>query len=305
MLRGTVAFLALVAFALLGAELRTALARRGLRAPAMEGLSFLAIGFALGDRVLGLFPADVLETLRVVVLLGLAWIGLVFGLQIELRVLAHLSKDPAFATKLRDIVGLYVDPPAHAVVLSVDEKSQIQALDRTQPGLPMKRGRCGTYTHDYKRNGTTTLFAALNTLTGEVLGTCAQRHRHQEWLVFLRKINQSTPKDKDIHIICDNYATHKHPKVKSWLKYHKRFHVHFTPTSASWLNMVERFFRELTEKQLRRGVYASVEELEGSVMAFIETHNKAPAPYIWTKSASDILEKVKRGREKLDKLQTV
>lgn len=216
-----------------------------------------------------------------------------------------LSNDKAFAEKLEAIVGLYMSPPENAIVLSCDEKSQIQALDRTQPGLPMKKGRAATMTHDYKRNGTTTLFAALNTLTGEVLGTCAKRHRHQEWLVFLRKINQSTPKDKEIHIICDNYATHKHPKVKSWLRYHQRFHVHFTPTSASWLNMVERFFRELTVKQLRRGIFRSVEELQTAVMAFIEKHNKAPAPYIWTKSATDILEKVKRGREKLNKLQTV
>jgi transposase len=216
-----------------------------------------------------------------------------------------LSNDKAFAEKLEAIVGLYVSPPENAIVLSCDEKSQIQALDRTQPGLPMKKGRAATMTHDYKRNGTTTLFAALNTLTGEVLGACAQRHRHQEWLAFLRKINTSTPKDKDIHIICDNYATHKHPKVKAWLKCHKRFHVHFTPTSASWLNMVERFFRELTDKQVRRGVFGSVKELQESLMAFIEKHNKAPAPYIWTKSATDILEKVKRGREKLDKLHTV
>ena len=216
-----------------------------------------------------------------------------------------LSNDKEFAEKLEAIVGLYVSPPENAIVFSCDEKSQIQALDRTQPGLPMKKGKAATMTHDYKRHGTTTLFAALNTLTGEVLGTCAQRHRHQEWLVFLREINKTTPKDKEIHIICDNYATHKHPKVKSWLKYHKRFHVHFTPTSASWLNMVERFFRELSEKQLKRGVFSSVDELEESVMAFIEKHNKAPAPYIWTKSASDILEKVKRGRERLNKLQTV
>ena len=216
-----------------------------------------------------------------------------------------LSNDKEFAEKLEAIVGLYVSPPENAIVFSCDEKSQIQALDRTQPGLPMKKGKAATMTHDYKRNGTTTLFAALNTITGEVLGTCAQRHRHQEWLAFLRRINQSTPKDKDIHIICDNYATHKHPKVKSWLRYHKRFHVHFTPTSASWLNMVERFFRELTDKQLRRGVFSSVKELQESVMTFIEKHNKEPAPYIWTKSASDILEKVKRGRETLNKLQTV
>jgi len=216
-----------------------------------------------------------------------------------------LSNDKAFAEKLEAIIGLYLSPPENAIVFSCDEKSQIQALDRTQPGLPMKKGRAATMTHDYKRNGTTTLFAALNTLTGEVLGSCAQRHRHQEWLVFLRKINKSTPKDKDIHIICDNYATHKHPKVKSWLRYHKRFHVHFTPTSASWLNMVQRFFSDLTEKQLSRGVFSSVKDLQESVMSFIEKHNKAPAPYIWTKSATDILEKVKRGREKLNMLQTV
>ena len=160
-------------------------------------------------------------------------------------------------------------------------------------------------THDYKRNGTTTLFAALNTLTGGVLGTCSPRHRHQEWLGFLRKIEQSTPKNKDIHIICNNYATHKHPKVKSWLRYHKRFHVHFTPTSASSLNMVERFFRDLTDKQLRRGVFSSVKELQEAVMTFIEKHNKAPAPCIWTKSATDILEKVKRSKEILNKLHTV
>lgn len=216
-----------------------------------------------------------------------------------------LSNDKHFAEKLEAIVGLYVSPPDNAIVFSCDEKSQIQALDRTQPGLPMKKGRMATMTHDYKRHGTTTLFAALNTLTGEVIGTCAQRHRHQEWLDFLRTINRSTPKDKDIHIICDNYATHKHPKVKSWLKYHKRFHVHFTPTSASWLNMVERFFRELTDKRLRRGVFCSVNELKAAVMQFIQSHNQAPAPYIWTKSATDILEKVKRGREKLNKLHTV
>jgi transposase len=215
-----------------------------------------------------------------------------------------LSNDKYFVEKLEDIVGLYLSPPDNAMVLSCDEKSQIQALDRTQPGLPMKKGRAATMTHDYKRNGTTTLFAALNTLTGEVLGTCAKKHRHQEWLAFLRTINKSTPTDKDIHIICDNYATHKHPKVQSWFKYHKRFHLHFTPTSASWLNMVERFFRELTDKQIRRGVFPSVQELEKSIGVFIEKHNEKPAPYIWTKSATDILEKVTRAREKLIKLQT-
>ena len=216
-----------------------------------------------------------------------------------------LSNDKQFAEKLEDVIGLYLSPPDNAVVFSCDEKSQMQALDRTQPGLPLKKGRCGTMTHDYKRNGTLTLFAALNTLTGEVLGTCAEQHRHQEWLKFLKIINKATPAEKEIHIICDNYATHKHPKVKSWLKYHKRFHAHFTPTSASWLNMVERFFRELTDKQLRRGVFRSVADLEQGVIAFIEAHNKTPAPFIWTKSAKDILEKVKRGREKLNKLQSV
>jgi len=216
-----------------------------------------------------------------------------------------LSNDKHFQEKLEDVVGLYLSPPENAIVLSCDEKSQMQALDRTQPGLPMKRGRNATMTHDYKRNGTSTLFAALNILTGEILGKCAKRHRHIEWLDFLRLINKNTPKDKEIHIICDNYATHKHPKVQSWLKYHKRFHVHFTPTSASWLNMVERFFRDLSERQLRRGVFCSVTELEEAVMSYIEKHNQAPAPFIWTKSAQDTLEKVKRGRQTLNKLQSV
>lgn len=226
------------------------------------------------------------------------------GLKPHLMKSFKLSNDKQFVEKLEDVVGLYLSPPENAVVFSCDEKSQMQALDRTQPGLPLKKGRCGTMTHDYKRHGTLTLFAALNILTGEVLGTCAERHRHQEWLTFLKMINKQTPADKQIHIICDNYATHKHPKVRSWLRYHKRIHVHFTPTSASWLNMVERFFRELTDKQLRRGVFTSVLELEQAVVHFIDTHNKAPAPFIWTKSASDILEKVKRGREKLNKLQS-
>jgi transposase len=227
------------------------------------------------------------------------------GLKPHLVKTFKLSNDKQFVEKLEDVVGLYLSPPENAVVFSCDEKSQMQALDRTQPGLPLKKGRCGTMTHDYKRNGTLTLFAALNTLTGEVLGTCAKRHRHQEWLTFLKMINKQTPADKEIHIICDNYSTHKHPKVRSWLRYHKRVHVHFTPTSASWLNMVERFFRELTDKQLRRGVFKSVPELEQTVLQFIDSHNKAPAPFIWTKSASDILEKVTRGREKLNKLQSV
>jgi transposase len=216
-----------------------------------------------------------------------------------------LSNDKQFQEKLEDVIGLYLAPPENAIVLSCDEKSQMQALDRTQPGLPIKPGRNATMTHDYKRNGTATLFAALNVLTGEVLGHCEKRHRHTEWLKFLRFLNKNTPPDKEIHIICDNYATHKHPKVKSWFKYHKRFHVHFTPTSASWLNMVERFFRNLSEQQLRRGIFRSVLELEQAVLDYIDKHNEAPAPFIWTKSAQDILEKVKRGRQTLNKLQTV
>ena len=170
------------------------------------------------------------------------------GLKPHLIRTFKLSNDPRFAEKLEDVVGLYLDPPEHALVFSVDEKSQIQALDRTQPGLPIKKGRCGTMTHDYKRHGTTTLFAALNTIDGSVLATCMRRHRHEEWLRFLRIIERSVPKDKDIHIIADNYATHKHPNVQRWLDRHARVHVHFTPTSSSWLNMVERFFRDLTPR---------------------------------------------------------
>jgi hypothetical protein len=172
-----------------------------------------------------------------------------------------VSRDPQFVEKLEDIVGLYLSPPEHALVLCCDEKSQVQALDRTQPGLPLKKGRAGTLTHDYKRHGTTTLFAALNTLDGSVIARCDHRHRHHEWLTFLRQIDRETPKDKALHLICDNYATHKHPKVRGWLAKHPRFHVHFTPTSASWLNMVERFFRDITTERLRRGVFRSVPEL--------------------------------------------
>lgn len=226
------------------------------------------------------------------------------GLKPHLAHTFKLSNDPKFAEKLEDVVGLYLAPPENAIVLSCDEKSSIQALDRTQPGLPLKKGRAATLTHDYKRHGTTTLFAALNTMTGEVLGQCAKQHRHQDWLRFLRQIERSVPADKEVHIICDNYATHKHQKVQNWFKRRPRFHVHFTPTSASWLNMVERFFRDLTDKQLRRGVFHSAAELEQALIDYIEQHNRAPAPYIWTKSASDILEKVKRGREKLNTLQS-
>jgi transposase len=212
-----------------------------------------------------------------------------------------ISNDPEFAAKLENIVGLYLDPPEHALVLSVDEKSQIQALDRTQPGLPIKKGRGQTMTHDYKRNGTTTLFAALNTANGEVYHLCQQRHRHQEWLKFLRMIDQTVPVEKQIHIICDNYSTHKHERVQRWLERHKRFHVHFTPTSASWLNMVERFFRDLTENRIRRGVFQDLEQLIMAIGNYIDRHNESPKPFIWTAKATDILEKVTRARATLNK----
>jgi transposase len=222
------------------------------------------------------------------------------GLKPHLARTFKVSNDPEFAQKLEAIVGLYLNPPEHAIVLCADEKSQIQALDRTQPGLPLKKGRCGTMTHDYKRNGTATLFAAMNTLDGSVISMCDDRHRHQEWLKFLRLIDQLTPGGKQIHLIADNYATHKHPKVQRWLARHRRFHVYFTPTSSSWLNMVERFFRDLTAKRLRRGIFRDVEELIGAISDYIDSHNDNPKPFIWTAKASDILEKVKRARKALD-----
>src|SRR6195256_2969453 len=223
-----------------------------------------------------------------------------FGLQPHRAESFKLSTDPLFVEKVRDIVGLYMAPPEHALVLCVDEKSQIQALDRTQPGLPLKRGRCGTMTHDYKRNGTATLFAALSTLDGTVISMCDDRHRHQEWLKFLRVIDDVTPADKDLHLIVDNYATHKHAKVQRWLARHPRFHVYFTPTSSSWLNMVERFFRDLTEQRLRRGIFRDVEELILAIGDYIDKHNVKPKPFVWTAKASDVLEKVKRARAALD-----
>jgi len=222
------------------------------------------------------------------------------GLKPHLTRTFKLSRDPEFTEKLEDIVGLYLNPPEHAIVLCADEKSQIQALDRTQPGLPMKKGRCGTMTHDYKRNGTATLFAALNAVEGQVISMCDDRHRHQEWLKFLRGIDYVLPADKQVHLIADNYATHKHPKVQRWLARHPRFHMHFTPTGCSWLNMVERFFRDLTENQLRRGVFHSVEELIAAIDQYIDRHNESPKPFIWTAKAADILEKVKRARAVLN-----
>jgi transposase len=213
-----------------------------------------------------------------------------------------LSNDPQFVEKLNDIVGLYLNPPEHAIVLSCDEKSQIQALDRTQPSLPMKPGRGGTMTHDYKRNGTTSLFAAMNVLDGTIISQCQPRHRHQEWLKFLKLIKAQMPEGRPVHLICDNYATHKHPKVQAWAARNPRFTFHFTPTSASWLNMVERFFRDLSEKALKRGSFYNVDDLVGAINEYINRHNADPKPFIWTASASDILAKVKRARRVLNKL---
>jgi transposase len=214
-----------------------------------------------------------------------------------------VSRDPKFVEKLEDIVGLYMSPPEHAMVLCCDEKSQVQALDRTQPGLPLKKGRAATMTHDYKRYGTTTLFAALNVLDGQIIAQCQQRHRHTEWLKFLRQIDRETPKGKTLHLIADNYATHKHPTVQKWLAKHPRFNMHFTPTSASWLNMVERFFRDITTERLRRGVFTSVPELISAIDEYIDHHNAHPKPFIWTKSARDILQKVIRANNRLSSKQ--
>ena len=225
------------------------------------------------------------------------------GLKPHLASTFKVSNDPHFAEKLEDIVGLYLAAPEHAMVLCCDEKSQVQALDRTQPGLPLKKGRAQTFTHDYVRNGTTTLFAALNVADGQVISTCHPKHRHQEWLKFLKLVDTQTPPERALHIILDNYATHKHPKVKAWLKKHPRFHLHFTPTSASWLNMVERFFREITTKRLRRGVFRSLGELIAAIDDYIHHYNQRPTPFVWTAKASDILAKVQRARASLDSLR--
>ncbi len=213
-----------------------------------------------------------------------------------------LSNDPDFVTKLRDVVGLYVDPPAHAIVLSVDEKSQIQALDRTQPGLPMKKGRAGTMTHDYKRNGTTTLFAALNVLDGTVIGRNMQRHRHQEFIRFLNAIEAEVPAGKLVHVILDNYAAHKHPKVRAWLGRHERFTFHFVPTSCSWLNAVEGFFAKLSKRRLKRGVFRSVVDLQAAINRFVEETNQMPKPFTWTADPDKIIAAVRRGHQMLDSI---
>ena len=205
-----------------------------------------------------------------------------------------LSRDKQFVEKLTDVVGLYLNPPDKALVLCVDEKSQIEALNRTKPGLPMKKGRCGTMTHDYKRNGTTTLFAALNVLEGKVIGECMARHRHQEFLKFLRRLDRELPAHLDLHLIVDNYGTHKKPEVKAWLAKHPRFHFHFIPTSSSWLNLVERWFRELTEKRIRRGNFYSVEELIAAIEEYMQNNYRQPKPFVWTANVEKILEKISR-----------
>ena len=213
-----------------------------------------------------------------------------------------LSTDQHFTEKLRDVVGLYIDPPERALVLSVDEKSQMQALDRTQPGLPMKRGKAGTMTHDYKRHGTTTLFAALDVLSGKVIGQCMLRHRAIEFVRFLRRIDQATPPELDLHLILDNYGAHKAPAAKRWLARHPRFHLHFTPTSASWVNAVEGFFSQLTTKRLKRGAFHSILELHRAVDDYLANHNANPQPFVWTKPVNTILDKVNRAKQTLESL---
>ena len=213
-----------------------------------------------------------------------------------------LSNDPKFAAKLKEIVGLYVNPPDHAMVLSVDEKSQIQALDRTQPGLPMKKGRAGTMTHDYKRHGVTTLFAALDVLGGKVIGQCMKRHRHQEFIRFLNVIDAKVPKRKTVHVILDNYTTHKHPKVRQWIAKHPRFVFHFTLTSASWLNAIEGLFATLTNRRLKRSVFRSLQELKDAIHRFLDDINADPKPFTWTKDPDEIIAAVKRGHQVLDSI---
>jgi len=214
-----------------------------------------------------------------------------------------LSRDPRFLEKLTDVVGLYLNPPQQAMVLCVDEKSQIQALDRTQPGLPLKKGRCGTLTHDYKRNGTTTLFAALEVLQGRVIGQCFARHRHQEFLRFLRRLDQEFPGPVPLHLVMDNYGTHQHASVRSWLKRHRRFVLHFVPTSSSWLNLIERWFGELTPKRVRRGSFHSVEDLEKAITEFLAVWNEHPKPFVWTATVESIKQKLSRCRQTLELIQ--
>ena len=225
------------------------------------------------------------------------------GLKPHLVKRFKVSNDPMFEEKVTDVVGLYLNPPDRALVLCVDEKSQIQALDRTQPGLPLKRGRAATLTHDYVRHGTTTLFAALDTRTGRVIGECQPRHRAKEFIRFLRRIDRTVKKSLDIHLVLDNYGTHKTPQVKGWLAKRRRFHLHFTPTSASWLNLVERFFAEITSKRIRRGAFTSVAQLEQAIRDYLDQHNAAPKPFVWTKSADTILANERRALNALDDIK--
>ncbi len=214
-----------------------------------------------------------------------------------------LSRDPKFLEKLTDVVGLYLNPPQQAIVLCVDEKSQIQALNRTQPGLPLKKGRCGTLTHDYKRHGTTTLFAALEVAQGQVVGQCQQRHRNQEFLKFLRTLDQEFPGKVPLHLVMDNYGTHKHPKVRAWLQRHPRFRCHFVPTSCSWLNLIERWFGELTSKRIRRGSFFSVADLQQAIQEFLAAWNQAPQPFVWTATVESITAKLSRCRQTLEQIK--
>jgi len=225
------------------------------------------------------------------------------GLKPHLTRTFKLSNDPRFAEKLLDVVGLYLNPPEHALVLCVDEKSQIQALDRTQKSLPMYKGRGGTLTHDYKRNGTTTLFAALNVADGAVIGRCLPRHRHQEYLKFLKQIDEETPPAQELHLIVDNYATHKHARVRRWIARHPRFNLHFTPTSSSWLNLVERWFRDLTENRIRRDSFRSVPILVRAIEEYVQAHNRSPKPFVWVAKAQEILAKVERARRALENVK--
>ena len=271
----------------LGAEIVERVVRQTLRAPPGETTHWTAPAMAKASGV------SVSSVQRI-------WRS--HGLQPHRMRQFKLSNDPRFADKVRDIVGLYVDPPAHAVVLSIDEKSQIQALDRTQPGLPLKRGRCGTMTHDYIRNGTTTLFAALDVAAGKVIGRCMQRHRHQEFIRFLNAVEAEVPAGKPVHAIVDNYAVHKHPKVIQWLARHPRWTFHFTPTSASWLNAVEGFFAKLTKRRLKRGVFHSLVSLQAAINRFVAEANAEPRPFHWTKHPDAIIAAVRRGHQALDSL---
>ena len=246
---------------------------------------------ALMAEVMGISPSSV----------GRIWAEA--GLKPHVTKGFKVSNDPMFEEKVTEIVGLYLNPPDRAVVLCVDEKSQIQALDRTQPGLPLKKGRAATMTHDYKRHGTTTLFAALDVKTGKVIGECLPRHRAKEFLKFLHNIDKAVPGKRDVHLVLDNYATHKTPDVQAWLAKHRRFKLHFTPTSASWLNLVERFFAEITARRIRRGSYSSVDDLEGAIYDYLLQHNTRPKPFVWSKTAEDIIARERRALDALDEIR--